>query len=55
MPQEKKHRTVKQLTNDLYNNAWNNLELSKSGKQSLYTAGGIALFGLLAAVSIMRN
>ena len=51
----KKPKTIKQLTRDIQNGAWNNLELSKSGKRSLYSAGSIIILGALAAASILRN
>lgn len=44
-----KKRTIKSVTDDLLNGAWNNLDLSKSSKQALTNAGLIVLFGGAAA------
>lgn len=40
-----KKRTIKSVTDDLLNGAWNNLDLSKSSKRALATAGLILVFG----------
>lgn len=40
-----KKRTIKSVTDDLLNGAWNNLDLSKSSKRALTTAGLIIVFG----------
>jgi hypothetical protein len=48
-----KKRTIKSVTDDLLNGAWNNLDLSKSSKQALTNAGLIVLFGGAAASYII--
>lgn len=48
-----KKRTIKSVTDDLLNGAWNNLDLSKRSKASLYTAGGIILLGGAAAAYLI--
>lgn len=40
-----KKRTIKSVTDDLLNGAWNNLDLSRSSKKALTTAGLIIVFG----------
>jgi hypothetical protein len=40
-----KKRTIKSVTDDLMNGAWNNLDLSKKSKAALLNAGLIVLFG----------
>lgn len=40
---------MKTVIEMLYNGAWNNLELSKSSKNTLYSSGAILLIGLAAA------
>ena len=40
-----KKRTIKSVTDDLLNGAWNNLDLSKSSKKAVATAGLIIVFG----------
>lgn len=45
----KKKRTIKSVTDDLMNGAWNNLDLSRSSKKAITTAGLIVLFGGVAA------
>jgi hypothetical protein len=45
----KKKYTIKSITDDLYNGAWNNLDLSKSSKRALLTAGLIISLGALSA------
>lgn len=55
-PGGKKKRTIKSVTDDLMNGAWNNLDFSKSSKKSLLTAGLIiALGGATAAYLILRK
>lgn len=44
-----KKRTIKSVTDDLLNGAWNNLDLSKSSKRALTTAGLIIVFGGVTA------
>jgi len=52
----KKKRTIYSITNDLYNGAWNNLDLSRSSKRALTTAGLIIAFGgAAAAYFILRK
>jgi len=52
----KKKRTIYSITNDLYNGAWNNLDLSRSSKRALTTTGLIILFGGVAsAYFILRK
>lgn len=48
-PAGKKKRTIKSVTDDLMNGAWNNLDLSKSSKKAITTAGLIIVFGGAAA------
>lgn len=48
-----KKRTIKSVTDDLLNGAWNNLDLSKSSKQALTNAGLIVLFGGAAATYLI--
>jgi hypothetical protein len=48
-PAGKKKRTIKSVTDDLMNGAWNNLDLSRSSKKALTNAGLIILFGAKAA------
>jgi hypothetical protein len=48
-----KKRTIKSVTDDLLNGAWNNLDLSKRSKAALYTAGGIILLGGAAAAYLI--
>ena len=48
-----KRRTIKSITDDLYNGAWNNLDLSKKSKAAVYTAGGIILMGGIAAAYLI--
>jgi len=54
---EKKHagkkRTIKSITDDLYNGAWNNLDFSKKSKKALLTSGLIIAFGGAAAAYII--
>jgi len=45
----KKKRTIKSVTDDLMNGAWNNLDLSRSSKKAITTAGLIIVFGGAAA------
>lgn len=52
----KKKRTIHSVTNDLMNGAWNNLDLSRSSKRAMTTAGLIILFGgAAAAFFILRK
>jgi hypothetical protein len=44
----KKH-TIASITKDLYNGAWNNLDLSKSSKRVFIGAGLIIALGALSA------
>lgn len=46
-------RTIKSVTDDLLNGAWNNLDLSKSSKKALGYSGLIILFGGAAAAYII--
>jgi hypothetical protein len=48
-----KKRTIKSITDDLYNGAWNNLDLSKRSKAALITSGLIIAFGGAAAAYII--
>jgi hypothetical protein len=48
-----KKRTIKSITDDLYNGAWNNLDLSKRSKADLITSGLIIAFGGAAAAYII--
>ena len=51
-----KQRTIKSVTDDLLNGAWNNLDLSKSSKQALTNVGLIVLFGgAFAGYLILRK
>lgn len=44
----KKH-TIKSITDDLYNGAWNNLDFSKETKRTFIGAGLIIALGALSA------
>ena len=44
----KKH-TIKSITDDLYNGAWNNLDFSKESKRAFISAGIIIALGALSA------
>jgi hypothetical protein len=48
-----KKRTIKSVTDDLMNGAWNNLDFSKRSKAALLNAGLIVLFGGAAATYII--
>lgn len=48
-----KQRTIKSVTDDLLNGAWNNLDLSKSSKKALGYSGLIILLGGAAAAYII--
>jgi hypothetical protein len=50
-----KKRTIKSVTDDLLNGAWNNLDLSKSSKRALTTTGFIILFGLGSSFYLMTR
>jgi len=52
---KKKSKTFKQITRDLQNGAWNNLELSKQSKQALTNSGLILAIGLFTAISIYKR
>ena len=52
-PAGKKRRTIKSITDDLYNGAWNNLDLSNRSKSALMTTGLIIAFGGAAAAYII--
>ena len=55
-PAGKKKRTIHSITNDLMNGAWNNLDLSRSSKRAMTTAGIIIAFGgAAAAFFILRK
>jgi hypothetical protein len=55
-PVGKKKRTIKSVTDDLMNGAWNNLDLSLASKKSFLNAGLIiALGGAAAAYLILRK
>jgi hypothetical protein len=48
-----KKRTIKSVTDDLLNGAWNNLDLSKKSKAAIFNAGAIILLGGAAAAYIV--
>jgi hypothetical protein len=48
-----KKRTIKSVTDDLFNGAWNNLDLSKKSKTALLNAGLIVIVGGAAATYII--
>jgi hypothetical protein len=50
----KKH-TIASITKDLYNGAWNNLDLSKSSKRAFIGFGAIILLGAAAAYSQIKR
>jgi hypothetical protein len=52
-PAGKKRRTIKKVTDDLMNGAWNNLDLAQSSKNAVLTAGLIIAFGGAAAAYII--
>lgn len=52
-PGGKKKRTIKKVTDDLMNGAWNNLDLAQSSKNAVLTAGLIIAFGGAAAAYII--
>jgi hypothetical protein len=55
-PGGKKQRTIKSVTDDLMNGAWNNLDLTKASKKSFLNAGLIIAFGgATAAYLILRK
>jgi hypothetical protein len=49
----KKKRTIKSVTDDLMNGAWNNLDLSQATKKSFLNAGLIIAFGGAAAAFLI--
>ena len=48
-----KKRTIKKITDDLMNGAWNNLDFSQRSKSAVLTAGLIIAFGGAAAAYII--
>lgn len=53
-----KRNLIKQIKgkyNQLYNGAWNELDLSKSSKRALANAGMILLIGAMASYSIITK
>lgn len=46
---------MKTVIDRIYNGAWNNLELSKSAKNSLYFSGGILLLGVIGAYVVANR
>ena len=48
-----KKRTIKKVTDDLMNGAWNNLDFAQSSKNAVLTAGLIIAFGGAAAAYII--
>jgi hypothetical protein len=53
-----KRKLIKQIKgkyNQLYNGAWNELDLSKSSKRALAGAGMILLIGAMASYSIITK
>lgn len=46
---------MKKVLNQIYNGAWNNLELSKDSKKAVNTSGAIIGLGLLAAIVILNR
>jgi hypothetical protein len=52
-PGGKKKRTIKKVTDDLMNGAWNNLDFAQSSKNAVLTAGLIIAFGGAAAAYII--
>ena len=48
-----KKRTIKSVTDDLFNGAWNNLDLSRKSKTVLLNAGLIVILGGAAATYII--
>lgn len=52
-PAGKKKRTIKSVTDDLLNGAWNNLDLSRKSKSALATAGLIIVLGGAAAAYLI--
>lgn len=50
----KKH-TIKSITTDLMNGAWNNLDLSKNSKRTFLTCGLIIGLGALGAYHSIKN
>jgi len=52
---KKLYKEIVSKYNQLYNGAWNNLDLSKSSKRALGGAGFIILLGALGAYSIITK
>jgi len=52
-PGGKKKRTIKSVTDDLMNGAWNNLDFSQASKKSFINAGLIIAFGGALATYLM--
>lgn len=53
-PVGKKH-TIRSITRDLQNGAWNNLDLSKSSKRAFLNAGLIVLIGAAGAYNLITR
>lgn len=52
-PGGKKRRTIKNITDDLMRGAWNNLDLSRSSKRAIGSAGAIILLGAITAAHLI--
>jgi len=52
-PVGKKKRTIKSVTDDLMNGAWNNLDFSRKSKSAFVTAGLIIVLGGAAAAYLI--
>jgi hypothetical protein len=52
-PGGKKRRTIKNITDDLTRGAWNNLDLSRSSKRAISSAGAIILLGAITAAQLI--
>lgn len=50
----KKH-TIASITKDLYNGAWNNLDLSQSSKRAFIGAGLIIVLGAVGAYTQLKR
>jgi len=56
--QDGERKLIKQVVkkyNQLYNGAWNNLDLSKSSKRALATTGFILLLGAIGTYAIITK
>lgn len=51
----KLYKEIVKKYNQLYNGAWNNLDLSKSSKRSLAGAGFIIVLGAMATYAIITK